>query len=90
MTGLILKFIPDAKETMLEYKSEHIPFGFPTTYFIKNGELGEFPFGYVAIYGNPKPAESNSYFHIKEILDRLLPGDFIYLMVPVIGVLKFV
>lgn len=60
---------------MLEYKSEHIPFGFPTTYFIKNGELKEFSFGYVATYGNPKPAESNNYCHIKKILDRLLSRD---------------
>lgn len=69
------EIIPDAKETMLEYKSEHIPFGFPTTYFIKNGELREFSFGYVSSYGNPKPAESDNYFHIKKILDRLLSAD---------------
>lgn len=69
------EIIPEAEETMLEYKSEHIPFGFPTTYFIKNGELREFSFGYVASHGNPKPAESNNYFHIKKILDRLLSGD---------------
>ena len=60
---------------MLEYKSEHIPFGFPTTYFIKNGELKEFSFGYVATYANPKPAESNNYWHIKKNLDPLLSKD---------------
>ena len=69
------EIIPNAKETLLQYKSEHIPFGFPTTYFIKNGELREFSFGYVQSYGNPKPDESNNYFHIKKILDGLLFGD---------------
>lgn len=69
------EIIPDAKKTMLKYKSEYIPFGFPTTYFIKSGELREFSFGYAQSYGNPKPAESKNYFHIKRILDRLLSED---------------
>lgn len=66
------QIIPDAKEIMLEYKSEHIPVGFPITYFIKDGELKEFSFGYMMSHGNPKPFESKNYLHIKGILDRLL------------------
>ncbi len=69
------EIIPDAKETMLQYKSEYFPFGFPTTYFLKNGKLREFSFGYVQGYGNPKPAESRNYLHIKGILESLLASD---------------
>ncbi|MDQ2656777.1 MAG: TlpA family protein disulfide reductase, partial [Bacteroidota bacterium] len=69
------EIIPDAKETMMTYKPEDIPFGFPITYFIKGGLVKEFSFGYMMSYGNPQPAESKNYFHIKKVLDRLIADE---------------
>lgn len=72
---LEFEIIPNSEELIRSLTTRCVPYGFPVTYFVKNGLLVDISFSYYGGYGNPPVNETPNYNHFKGIIEKHLSNE---------------